>query len=243
MKHLLYIFFVVMFTASSVNDARKANRAFENGDYEQAVELYQQAIEDDPNNAKLHFNLGNALFKLGQSDDADRAFEQYRNLTDSPVEESYADYNKGRMLTDAEEYDEAIEHFREALKKNPSDSDARYNYELALKKQQEQEQQEEEQQDDSDQNDEQDEDQDQQDDQQNEDQEQDQDQNEDQNQNQDQQDQDEENSEQEQQQSPVEMSPEEAENILDALKQLERELLENQKKESTESQSSNDRDW
>lgn len=240
MKQLLYIFLMVIFTASSVNDARKANRAFENGDYEQAVELYQRAIADDPDNAKLHFNLGNALFKLGQLDDADRAFEQYKRLVDSPVEESYADYNKGRMLTDMEQYDEAVEHFREALKKNPADPDARYNYELALRKQQEQEQQDQDQQDDSDQNDDQDENQDQQDDSQNDDQEQNQDQNQDQ---QPQNPQDQENPEQEQQPAPVEMSPEEAENILDALKQLERELLENQKKESTESQSRNDKDW
>ena len=39
------------------------------------------------------------------------------------------------------------------------------------------------------------------------------------------------------------MSREEAENLLDALEQLERELLENQKKEATEASSDNDKDW
>lgn len=229
--------------AASIDDARKANEAFENGDYEQAAELFRQAIEENPDNARLHFNLASTLYKLGRTEEAMQSYDRFENLSDSPEEQSYASYNQGNILTEENKYKEAAEFYREALRKNPDDPDARHNYELALQRQQQQEQQQQQNQD-SGQNQDQ-ENQDQQDQQQGNN-----DQN--QNQNQDQQqppnngqqnDQQEQEQEQQPQPQPTEMTPEEAQNILDALEQLERELLENMKKESSETQSTNEKDW
>lgn len=244
MRVLFFLILFLFLTASSIDDAREANEAFENGNYQQAVELYRQAIEQDPENAKLHFNLAAALQKLGKSEEAMQSYDRFVNLSDSPEEQSFASYNQGTLLTEENKYKEAADFFREALKKNPNDADARHNYELALQKQQEQEEQQQQQNQDSGQNDQQ----------QNQDQQQQQqdgnnNQQQDQNQNQQQpqggqQDQQEQEEEQRQPQpQPTEMTPEEAQNILDALKQLERELLENMKKESSETPSTNEKDW
>lgn len=244
MRVLFFLILTLFLTASSVDDARKANEAFEEGNYQEAVELYRQAIEEDPENAKLHFNLASALYKLGQSEEAMQSYDRFENLTESAEEQSFASYNQGTMLTEQQKYEEAAEFFREALKKNPNDADARHNYELALQKQQQQEQQEQQQQNqDSGQNDQQNQDQQQQ--QQNGNNNQQQDQNQNQQQPQGgQQDQQEQREEQRQPQpQPTEMTPEEAQNILDALKQLERQLLENMKKESSETPPTNEKDW
>lgn len=233
----LFLAFILL-TGSSLNDARKANQAYKNGNYQEAAELYRSAIADDPENAKLHFNLGNALAKMGNTEEAETAFSRYKSLVENPVDESLADYNTGKMLTDLEQYDEALNYFREALWNNPDDEDARHNYELALRKQQEQQQEDQQQQSDSDQNQENEENQNSQNDQDQQNENQDPSQNENQQQNpRDQQ------GEDEQQPIPIDMTEQEAENILDALKQLERELLENRKKESTQAQSGNDKDW
>jgi len=233
----LFLAFILL-TGSSLNDARKANQAYKNGNYQEAAELYRSAIADDPENAKLHFNLGNALAKMGNTEEAETAFSRYKSLVENPVDESLADYNTGKMLTDLEQYDEALNYFREALRNNPDDEDARHNYELALRKQQEQQQEDQQQQSDSDQNQENEENQNSQNDQDQQNENQDPSQNENQQQNpRDQQ------GEDEQQPIPIDMTEQEAENILDALKQLERELLENRKKESTQAQSGNDKDW
>lgn len=243
MRTILFLILILFLTASSVDDAREANKAFENGNYEQAVELYQQAIEEDPENAKLHFNLASALYKMGETEEAMQVYDRFESLSESPEDQSFASYNKGTMLTEEEKYEEAIEYFRDALRKNPNDEDARHNYELALQKQQQQEQQQQQEDQDSGQDDQQD-DQDQQ-------QQQDGNNNEQQDQNEDQQQpqggqQDQEQQEDEERQpqpQPTEMTPEEAQNILDALKQLERELLENMEKESSETPSTNEKDW
>lgn len=243
MRTILFLILILFLSASSVEDARKANNAFENGNYQEAVELYRQAIEQEPENAKLYFNLASALHKVGKTDEAMQAYDRFEHLSESAEEQSFASYNQGTMLTEQEKYDEAAEFFREALKKNPNDPDARHNYELALQKQQQQEQQQQQQNQDSGQNDQQ----------QNQDQQQQQDgnNNQQQDQNQDQQQpsggqqdqQEQENEERQPQPQPTEMTPEEAQNILDALKQLERQLLENMKKESSETPSTNEKDW
>lgn len=237
MRIFILSLLAVVLTAASLNDARKANEAYNNGEYEKAASLYRQAIEQNPDDARLYFNLGNSLYKLGRAEEAKEAFERYKNLTETREDRSLADYNMGRMMIDNEQYDEATSYFREALKNNPSDPDARHNYELALKQLQEQEQQQQQEQQAGD-SDEQDQDGEQQ------PQDEQQDGNPDQNpgdqpqpQPQDQQ------GNEEQQPQPQNISPEEAENILEALAQLERELLENQKKEATETPSNNEKDW
>lgn len=237
MKFFVLVFAFFILTGSSLNDARKANQAYENGNYEEAVQLYRAAIAEDPDNPKLHFNLGNALAKMGSTQEAETAFSRYKTLVENPADESRADYNTGKMLTDLEQYDQAISYFREALANNPDDEDARFNYELALQKKQEQQQENQEKQSDSDQNQENEQNQNSQNDQN----QQNQPQNSDQQQNP--QNPEDQQGDNQQQPNPIDMTEEEAENILDALKQLERELLENRKKESTQAQSGNEKDW
>lgn len=232
MNRLILLFTCfIFFSAASLNDARKANEAFKNGDYELAVQLYRKAIDQNPDNSRLYFNLGNALSETGRIEEAMQAYEQYRSLTEEADRQAMADYNQGKLLTDMEDYDQAIERFREALRNNPSDADARYNYELAQRKKQEKEQEEQQQQDNSDSENNEDE------------QDQENDQNQDQQQNPEDQPPQDQPQNQESQPEPQDMSREEAENILSALEQLERDLLENRKKEATTRKPENDKDW
>ncbi len=231
---LLLSFFL---TAATLSDARKANSAFQQGNYAEAAELYQKAISQDPDNPRLYFNLAKALYELGQGDAAMEAYDRFKSLTDSPAERSFADYNKGRMLTDQENYEEAINYFREALKNNPNDTDAKFNYELAIQRQQEQEQQEQDPESEPGEGDDDPENSDLQDNQQDQDPDQDPQSNQQPGQP------EPEDGDSQEQPRPLEMTPEEAQNILDALQQLERELLENQKKESTDPPSRNEKDW
>ncbi|MEX2601165.1 MAG: tetratricopeptide repeat protein [Balneolaceae bacterium] len=229
---ILILIFLFGFAAT---DAKKANEAFRNGEYERAAELYQQAIQADPENARLYFNLGNTLARLGHKEEAAEAFETFKSLSDDPAQHAMADYNSGNLYSESEEFEAAVRHYRNALINNPDDPDAIHNYELAMRQLQQQQQEEQQQQD------------------QGGDEEQDQDQNQDQEQNQDgEQDQQQDQNpgqqpepgadEQEPQQPQAEMNLEEAESILDALEQQERELLRTREKESAEPDR-NENDW
>lgn len=231
--------------ASTPDDARKANEAYRNGDYTTAIGLYKKAIEDDPENAKLYFNMANALAKEGQTEEAIRYYEQFRTRTDDPEQRALADYNIGNVYSEIEQWDKALKHYKDALRQNDADVDAKHNYELALKNKQQQDQQQQQQNQDQDQDQDQQDQQQQQDQNQNQqqDQQQDQDQqNQDQQQNQNQQNQ--QNQQPDQQQDPGKMSKAEAEKILQALEQKEKELLRQFKKQKTESSNNtNEKDW
>jgi len=68
-KHILYIlFFLICFSAFAQNEAlfKKANEAYNNGEYTQAIELYESILDKDQHSAALYYNLGNANYKLNQ---------------------------------------------------------------------------------------------------------------------------------------------------------------------------------
>lgn len=138
-KTFSYIVILLLLTASVLNDGRKANEAYENGNYEEAEQLYLSAIEQEPENARLYFNLGNAQTKQNKVEEAIQSYMEFRGLTESPREKAMAEYNIGTLLAEAQNWKPAASHFKNALKLNPDDLEAKHNYELALAKQQENE--------------------------------------------------------------------------------------------------------
>lgn len=120
---------------------RQANLAYEKGNFEEAVRLYQEAIKEDPENPRLFFNLGNALSKAGKNEDALGAWETFRSLAKTPQDQAKAEYNMAHALGKMQKWDQALELYKNALRKSPADEEARYNYELALKQKQEEQKQ------------------------------------------------------------------------------------------------------
>lgn len=146
-KLISYILLFILFVGAVANDGRKANEAYENGNYEEAEQLYLAAIEEEPDNAKFYFNLGNAQAKQGKVEDAIQSFMEYRSLVESPQEKARAEYNIGTLLAEQNQWKPAATHFKNALKLNPADLDAKHNYERVLAEQEKEEQDEEQQQD------------------------------------------------------------------------------------------------
>ena len=130
--YFIYIALFLIFSAFTSDEARQANSAFEEGNYEQAEELYKAAIEASPDNFKLYFNLGNAQAKQGKVEEAIDSFMEFRSLAESPEDKSMAEYNIGTLLAEDQKWKPAATHFKNALKLDPSDLDAKHNYERAL---------------------------------------------------------------------------------------------------------------
>lgn len=231
MKKSGIIILGLLLTGASINDARQANEAYDNGNYVKAEELYRKAIDGNPENAKLYFNLGNALTKQGKFEEALRVFEQYKSMIDDPQQWALADYNIGNIYSQTKKWDKAINSYKNALRYTWADEDAKHNYELAKQKKQEQQKQQQNQQQQGNQNQNQDQQQ----------QQQDQDQQQNQQQNQPNQPQ---NQSRQRQPQYGKMSKAQAEKILNALEQKEKELLKEFKKQKTESgNSKNEKDW
>jgi tetratricopeptide (TPR) repeat protein len=135
--------------AQSANRAIKSgNDAYKNGDFSAAVKNYEKAIEKNPKNNIAHFNLGNALEKSKNIEEANKQYDEIINNDTDPDMRSKAFYNKGVTLANAKKLPEAIGEFKQTLRLSPDDKDARENLQKALNelKQQQQKQQQQQQQ-------------------------------------------------------------------------------------------------
>ncbi|WP_018127420.1 tetratricopeptide repeat protein [Balneola vulgaris] len=145
--NLIYILLFIFALGFTSEEARKGNEAFNKGEFETAEQLYRSAIELEPDNAKIYFNLGNALAKQGKVEEAIESYLQYQELADTPEDQALAQYNIGAILAETDKWKPAVHHFKESLKLNPMDAEARHNFELAsLKAQEEEEEQQQDQQ-------------------------------------------------------------------------------------------------
>ncbi|MBK8338837.1 MAG: tetratricopeptide repeat protein [Flavobacteriales bacterium] len=130
-------------TAQKAEDAlRKGNDYYRKGDHVAAGQAYQQANSADPNDMRATFNLGDAEYKQGKFPEAQQQFEQSALRSKDPVEQARAYHNIGNAWLGQKKPEEAIKAYREALRRDPSDEDTRYNLAYAQRMlQQQQEQQ------------------------------------------------------------------------------------------------------
>jgi len=101
-------------------------------DREKAKQMYQKALEIQPENALASNNLARVMLQQGDNVDVALAMAQTarRGMPDSPASADtlgWAYYQKGA-------YNTAIDLFKEALKKNPDDATFHYHLGLAYQK-------------------------------------------------------------------------------------------------------------
>lgn len=231
-RTLLYILIsMVLFgPGDGKKKGRKGNALYEKELYEEAVEEYRlglMAMADagpGPIHAGLLNNLGASLYRTGNMEEAGKAFAAAVQMASSENEIARGSYNAGNAAASNKQLEAALAHYRQSLLADPSNQDAKFNYEFVKRKLDEQQQQQQDQKQDQDQNqnnDQENQDQQQQDqEQENQDQQQQQDQ---QQENQDQQQQDQQ--QQQEQPDPTKLSQEEAQRILEALENEEEQLL------------------
>ena len=136
----------ILLTGATVGDpvaskSAEALRLFEEGAFDQALQLYRDAQLERPDEPALNFNVGSSLFKQGDLEAAlqelSRAAEQAEGILGAS-----AHYNMGNAWFQQQQYEQAIASYRQALERNSNDRDTKANLELALQKLEEQQQQE-----------------------------------------------------------------------------------------------------
>jgi len=199
------------------NDVRAGNKLYKTSKFTEAEIAYRKGLVRNPKSFEANYNLGNALFKQKKYSEA---LEKYNNavaLQPTDKQKLAATYhNVGNSLLADKKIEESIKAYKKALKNNPKDDETRYNLayaQMMLKKQQQ----------DKDKNKDQKKDQ--------------QDQKKDQKKDQQQQQQ------QQQQQPKPQMSKENAQQILDALMQDEKNTQDKAKKQQVRGTKKAEKDW
>lgn len=106
---------------------RKGNEFYKVGDFANAKTEYLAARDMDIQDARAAFNLGNAMFRLNEFGPAVQQFDAVVSLSKDALMQAKAFHNKGNCLLSIKDYQASVEAFKEALRRDPGDDEARYN--------------------------------------------------------------------------------------------------------------------
>ncbi len=114
-------------------DVRRGNRDYGKGNYKEAEIDYRKALVKDSTSVAANFNLAADLYRQG---DTQGAVKYMQKVEQSAVEAGYgADwyYNLGDMALASKDYKTAVDAFAKSLLLRPDDLDAKENYIYARK--------------------------------------------------------------------------------------------------------------
>ncbi|MFQ6002461.1 MAG: tetratricopeptide repeat protein, partial [Candidatus Zixiibacteriota bacterium] len=117
--------------AVELSEKGKKNEALEA--YERALKYYRDAEIEKPESPELSFNIGNVNYQQEKYQDALEKY--YKALSvDEPESQAATYYNMGNALYRSGKYQEAIQAYQKCLDITPDDEDAKYNIEFVRKK-------------------------------------------------------------------------------------------------------------
>ena len=121
---------------------RKGNRQFKREQFEKSVDSYQRALQHDSTSFEAKYDLASALYRTERYDKAEKTLLGIVNdTTRIELERGEVAYNLGNTQFAQQKYKEALSSYRQAMRCNPNDEDAKFNYAFTKRLIQQQEQQ------------------------------------------------------------------------------------------------------
>jgi Ca-activated chloride channel family protein len=121
-----------------------AYRAYEKGQYDEALKEYERLLSNKKDDPRLHYNTGAAAYRGRKFEEAAKEFEQALNSPDLKLlQQAY--YNRGNsrfFIGDAESdpqkkqkaWEDSLQDFDAAIQLNGQDADAKFNRDFVKKK-------------------------------------------------------------------------------------------------------------
>ena len=115
-------------------DVRRGNRDFKKEDYREADIDYRKALVKDSTSVAANYNLANTLYRQGDMEQAKKVLDAVKES--APATEAAADYyfNLGDVAIAQQDWQGAVDAFEQSLLRNPGDLQAKENYIFAKKK-------------------------------------------------------------------------------------------------------------
>lgn len=137
-----FLFSASPLSAQSI-PTHQGNKLYKKGNFEDAGVAYLKALQQDSSYYKAKYNLGNVQY--GQKN-YEQALENYARVADNPSlskeEKASVFHNLGNTFMQQQDYQKAVDSYVQALKNQPGRTDTRYNlaYALQMLRQQQQQQ-------------------------------------------------------------------------------------------------------
>ena len=143
-------FFSLLLFLGLVFGQDKGKTAYEDGKFDEARAYYEHVLKNRKKDDAAHFGLGATAYQQQDMETAARSLNNVMHSEDKSLA-SKAMYNLGNMFRDQQKMEESLGLYRKAIELDPTDEDAKVNYEL-LKQVLRQQQQQQEKDSDKDQN-------------------------------------------------------------------------------------------
>ena len=126
-------------------DTRKGNREYKSNHFDRAEVNYRRALHADSTAYRAHYNLGNTLYRQKKYEEASSHYSQalehhnldkktrsriLHNRGNSSLKNGLQKENRAEGMQD---FQKAVNDYQEALKLNPKNDDTRYNLSYAKK--------------------------------------------------------------------------------------------------------------
>ena len=131
---------VLLFTLLISNGFPQSNRStlndgvdkYEEKKYTDAEIDFRKVVENSPKNFEANFNLGTSYYKQEKYEDAIKSFTGSLESAENDEHRAKVFHNIGNSLLKSNKLQESIEAYKTALKFNPNDEDTKYNLSYAL---------------------------------------------------------------------------------------------------------------
>lgn len=112
---------------------RRGNRLYRAKKFNKAEVEYRKAVAANSENPQAVYNLGCAMMMIQKDSVAVTYFERASQLEQNKLRRAKSNHNIGVILQNHKMYDKAIEAYKNALRDNPNDNETRYNLALCKK--------------------------------------------------------------------------------------------------------------
>lgn len=137
------------FAQTDKKEVRQGNKFFGKENYKEAEVEYRKALLKDSSSVAANYNLGNVLYKNGDAAGAEKIYgviadsvgrmevrpvwqPDSKKITPSEASDYY--HNLGNSYLAQKKYSEAVEAYKNSLRRNPNDMETKTNYAYAKKK-------------------------------------------------------------------------------------------------------------
>lgn len=120
---------------------RGGNKLYTDSLFEKSEVQYRKALEKDANGIDALYNLGNSLLLQQKAKDAMDQYQIAEKRSDDPAKLAQIHHNMGIIHHAGKDYAAAVEAYKQSLRENPNDHETRYNLALAMRQLKEQQQQ------------------------------------------------------------------------------------------------------
>jgi tetratricopeptide (TPR) repeat protein len=111
---------------------QKGNELYKEKKYSEAESAYDGVIAKDPSSTTAKINKANAQYRGNKTTEAIKTLDELSANNEEKEIKARAFYNKGAILSSQKKLEESVDAYKEALRKDPSDKQARENLQKAL---------------------------------------------------------------------------------------------------------------